>query len=85
METQINNEEKVYFFKSKRFVMIMIVLIIMWLGLMVFFYLKADEVTKHPCSICAKKMGEAVICTTGTTQIISRTFYPNWTIVDGEP
>lgn len=80
-------EEKVepnYFFKSKRFIIIVIILIAMWLGLMVFFYLKADEVTKDPCSICAKEMNDKVICTTQSGMgIISRTFYPNWTIING--
>ena len=49
----------------------------MWLGIMVLFYLKADEVTKHPCSVCAEKIGKNVICTLGYEQMI---FYPNYTI-----
>ncbi len=72
-----------YFGGEKRFYIIMVVLILMWAGVMVLFYLKADEVTKNPCSICAKKMDQNVICSIGNHgQIIQRTFYQDFGIVD---
>lgn len=74
-----------YFGGEKKFYIIMIVLILMWLGVMTLFYLKADEVTKDPCSICAKKMGERIICKGAITDAmpITRQYYPNFTIVQG--
>lgn len=64
---------------------IVIILIVMWLGVMTFFYLKADEVTKNPCQICAKKLGTKVTCSiTGTTDPTQKEFYPNYTIIDKE-
>lgn len=47
---------------------------------MTFFYLKADEITKDPCSICAEYMGDTVTCTTGTFQPISKIYYQNGSI-----
>jgi len=71
---------KKYWITDNRFKIILLVFFIMWLGLMLLFYLKADEVTKDPCSVCAKQMGEEVICTIGGSgKIITKTFYPNWT------
>lgn len=64
----------------KIFYVIAFCMMILWLGIMGLFYLKADEVTKDPCSICAKRMGEEIICTTGGYQPITKTFYPNFTI-----
>ena len=55
----------------------------MWLGLMGFYYLKADEVTNSPCEVCAKKLGENVMCSTDSGgMIISRTYYPNLSYSD---
>jgi len=60
---------------------IIVFLMIIFFVLMGLLYLKADEVTKDPCSICSKRMGEKVTCTIGggfdTTTI---EFYPNGTI-----
>lgn len=47
-----------------RFYLIAFLLFLMWMGIMLFYYLKADEVTKHPCSVCAKRIGVDVKCTT---------------------
>ena len=69
-----------YFEGQKRFYLIMIILILMWVGLMVLFYLKADEVTKDPCSICAERMGEKVTCRTNEGAPITLEYYPNYTI-----
>ena len=69
-----------YYLPRDRFIIIVIVLIFMWLGLMYLFYLKADEVTKDPCSICSKQMGENIICTTQGLLPIKRIYYPNFSI-----
>ena len=46
---------------------------------------KADALTHNACEICANKMGQSVTCTTGSEfgKTISRTYYPNYTVVDG--
>lgn len=49
---------------------------------MVVIYIKADEVTRDPCSICAEKMGEKVICTTGDYIQLQRIYFPNKTILN---
>lgn len=63
-----------------RFIIIAIILVLMWLGVMGFLYLKADEVTKDPCSICAKRLGEDITCMTNDLNPITRIYYPNYTI-----
>lgn len=70
-----------FYMSNKRFIVIAIILILMWLGLMLFFYLKADEVTKNPCQICAKQMNTDVMCSAkiGDKFII---FHPNYTMED---
>lgn len=72
-----------YFGGEKRFYIIMITLILMWGVMIGFYYLKADEVTKDPCSVCAKKIQEDVTCTIGSKGIVvERIYYPNFTIID---
>lgn len=70
-----------WYIPKDRFILIVIALLLIWLGFFVFFYLKADEVTKNPCQICAKKIGNNVIC---TSYFDDRTlvFYPNYSIED---
>jgi len=52
----------------------------MWAVIIGFFYLKADEVTKDPCGVCANRMGDEVFCTFPGIIPISRTYFPNWSI-----
>ena len=70
----------------KKFWAACIVIVVMWTGLMIIWYLKADEVTKDPCSICAERMGKNVQCTQinpeGFTIPATRIYYPNGTIAD---
>ena len=48
-------------FKPKdRFIIIAVVMLIIWGSLWYLWYLKADEVTMNPCSICAKGMNDDV-------------------------
>ena len=78
-------EKKEYWITNSRFKIILICLMIMWLGIMILFYLKADEVTKDPCSVCAERVGEEVSCTLGTSgKIYEKVYYPNFTIFIGE-
>ena len=63
---------------------IILILLLMWGTIIGFFYLKADEVTKDPCSICAERMGEKVVCTIGGIIPISKLYYPNGTIIKTE-
>lgn len=76
------SEENLFWMTTKRFIIIGVFLLIVFLGLMVLIYLKADEITKDPCSICAEYMGEKVICSTGTAPLLQKTYYPNGTIID---
>ena len=72
-----------YFGGEKKFYIVLAVLFIMWLGVMTLFYLKADEVTKSPCSVCAKQLNEDVTCHTFSMGgIVQRTFHPNFSITD---
>ncbi len=63
-----------------------ICLMIIWGSVWVLFYLKADEVTKDPCGICAKRMGQNVQCTQYNQDDFripaTRIYYPNGTIYD---
>lgn len=67
-----------------RFWIVATVMLLIWASLWLLFYLKADEVTKDPCSICAKKMGEKVTCQTNTVIPAYRVYYPNGSIAQPE-
>ena len=69
--------KKEYWITNSRFKFIALLLMIIWIGFMIFLFIKAEEITKNPCSICAKKMGEEVHCYIGNLEKI---FYPNYTI-----
>jgi len=75
-----------YRISKERLLIIGTVIVIVWLSLLVFWYLKAEEVTKDPCSICAKRMGEKVTCTMQNYNPLIptpiRSYYPNGTIED---
>lgn len=61
-----------------------ICLMLIWASIFALLYLKADEVTKDPCSICSKKMGKNVMCTQMEVESFQipaqRIYYPNGTI-----
>lgn len=60
-----------------------VMLFVMWLGFMGFFYLKADEITKDPCSICSNRFDDTISCTTHEgVAPITKKWYPNWTVTD---
>ena len=68
-----------------RFWQIAILLMVIFLIFMAVIIWKADALTHNACEICANKMGQSVTCTTGSEfgKTISRTYYPNYTVVDG--
>ena len=68
---------KTFYITDSRFKFIALILFLMWLGFMCFFFMKAEEITKDPCSICSKRMGENIICYTQSSNPISKTYYPN--------
>ncbi len=70
-------QKKTFYFTDNRFKFIALILFIMFIIFMVVIFLKADEVTRDPCSICAERMGEEVNCYVGNLQ---RTYYLNETI-----
>lgn len=66
---------KEYWITNSRFKLIVIVMLIIWFSLLVFWWMKAEEITNHPCEVCARVMGDNVNCYTGKFQPISKTFY----------
>ena len=70
-------EEKQFWVDGHRFLFIALCLLFVFLVLMTFLYLKADEVTRDPCSICAERMGEEITCYTKGTVPITRTYFPD--------
>ena len=72
-------KQKAFYFTDNRFKFIAIILLIMFLVFMLLLFLKADEISKSPCSICAEKMGSEITCYSGTMQ---RIYYQNYSVVD---
>ena len=70
---------KTYWISDNRFKWISLLLFLMLLVFMLLIFIKTDEITKNPCQICAKQMGEDVFCSIGTQQ---RIFHPNYSIED---
>lgn len=64
--------------KIKIWVIFGIFLLIIWFSLLAFLWMKADEITKHPCQVCAKVSGEQVTCILkNSITPISKTYYPD--------
>lgn len=70
-----------------RWSVIVICLMLIWSSIILLFYLKADEVTKNPCSICAERMGKKVECYQVDYDLFQQpariTFYQNGSIANG--
>lgn len=58
------------------------VMLLIWTSLLIFFVSYAHEVSTDPCTVCAERKGEEVVCTTGNYIPIHRTYYPNGSIYD---
>lgn len=63
--------------EEHRFVTLSLALIIIFLSIMAFLFVKADEITRDPCSICSEKHGSAVQCTVLKGIPVSKTYLPN--------
>ena len=72
---------KDFWITNSRFKYIGLILFLMFVIFMAFFYLKAEEITNDPCSVCAKRMGSEVSCyiSVGSSSA-TRIYYPNGTI-----
>lgn len=82
LEKQTIVVERVY--KKKRFIVFVIFMIFVWSSLWLLFYLKADEITKDPCRICAEQFDENVLCSVSREGAIpvTRTYHTNGSITD---
>lgn len=72
--------------QTVKWTIVVICLMLMWFSIVALFYLKSDEVTKHPCNVCAKKLGDDVVCSYAnpkTFEFGSIIFSPNGSIQDG--
>jgi len=77
---------------NRKIIVITIILLLMWAVMIYLFVNYGKEVRQHPCSVCARKMGDDVICTTtgaskvfyenGSTELI-RTFESPFIILNG--
>lgn len=76
----MKQNKKEYWITNSRFKYGALIMLIIWLSLLLFFFLEAEAVTKDPCSICAKRMGENVVCLTQGIPQLQRTYYPNYSI-----
>ena len=79
-------DKKEYWVTNSRFKLITIIMIFMWLGVMTLLYLKADEVTNHPCNICADRHSSNIICYVSgqNLEVLTRTFTPDGDTYDGK-
>ncbi len=73
-----------FWISTPRLIIISVVMLLIWGSLLWFWMDKADEISKHPCTICAQRQNIAVMCTQGGLIPISRTYYPNGTIEDSQ-
>lgn len=74
-------KEIVDWFEEHRFVTLSLVMLIVFLSIMSFLWLKANEITNHPCSICANKVDQTITCGFSEGGYISqKIYYPNLTI-----
>jgi len=82
----INEENKKEFWvTNSRLKFIAAVLFLIFLVFMLLIFLKGEEISKDPCSICAKRMGDKVVCSIGEGGILlQKTYYPNNTIKEGK-
>ncbi len=73
---------KTDWFDRHRMLTVGIFLLIVWFSLLGLFFLKADEITKNPCSICAEKHGDEVLCTTSGLNPISISYLANGSVIN---
>ena len=72
---------KEYWITNSRFKYISLILVLMWVLLLIFLYVKAEEVTTNPCKICAKRTGEDFVCSVkGSSIPVEQIFHPNGSV-----
>ena len=47
-----------------RYIIMAVCLMLIFFTIIGFLYLKADEITKHPCEVCASSIGKNIVCST---------------------
>lgn len=73
------------FLNEHRAISLGLFLIIIWGSLLTFWWFKADEVTKDPCSICAERHNDNVICSLNSVQLQNLIYLPNGSISKSQP
>jgi len=68
--------------EAHRFVTLSLVMLIIFLSILSFLFVKADEITRDPCSICAEKQNKNVYCTLQGGIPITKTYLTNGTSYD---
>lgn len=77
---------KVYWITDNRFKFIAMFLFVMWFIFITFLYFKAETLATDPCTACAERLSEDIICqTTGSTYFAQRTYYQNGSVYDVSP
>lgn len=75
-----NRIDNSYLLSNRRFVIVVIVLLIIFFTFMTLFYLKGEELSRHPCSICAEVNGFPIMCYAPGLNPISQRFDPNGSV-----
>ena len=71
---------KEFYFTNSRFKFIVLILILMWVIFITILFIKLEEITKDPCSICAKRLGNDISCHAfNSFYIIEKVYYFNGT------
>jgi len=72
-------ETKQPWVRKYQFPIVVIVVVIMWTLTLFWLFQYGEELVQNPCSICAKEMGEDVMCSTQTAVLVTKTFHINGT------
>lgn len=81
-EKDIDNRSWV---ERHRMLSVSIVMLLVWVSLLAFFWIEAEAITKDPCSICAARQGEDIMCTIGGIEPLTKTYYPNMSVSVTDP
>lgn len=78
------NEEKDIKWERIKYIITIVSILFIFSTIMLLLYLKADEVTKSPCEVCAKRLGKDVQCTEYGIHLKpnQRIYYPNGSYQD---
>lgn len=72
-----------FWLDRNRFAVVIAVVLLIWGSMFTFLYLKYDEITKHPCTLCAEKVGNGILCTTQSLDAETKLFLPNGSVWSG--